>query len=130
MILKGIIAMLAFTLAGFSGCTKSAAPAVSAKMDATAQAAPSKVKDLGILQMTNHYETCVKFGSQGNCRIVPKMIDRHNVQLTLTLESKSHDGKTSGLSVVQLTGKTQQTFEISVGDTDFSFTPQVADARN
>jgi hypothetical protein len=129
MILKGIAAMLAFTLAGFSGCTKSAAPAVSAKKDGAAQAA-SKVKDLGILQMTNHFETCVKFGSSGNCRIVPKMLDRHNVQLTLTLESISHDGKTSGLSVVQLTGKTQQTFEISVGDTDFSFTPQVADLRN
>jgi hypothetical protein len=129
MILKGIIAMLAFTLAGFSGCTKSAAPAASAKAK-TAQTASSKIKDLGVLQMTNRYETCVKFGSDHNCRIVPKMLDRHNVQLTLTLESKNHDGKTSGLSVVQLTGKTQQTFEISVGDTDYSFTPQVADAQN
>lgn len=130
MVLKGIIAMLAFTLAGFSGCTKSAAPAASAKKPATAEAAPSKVKDLGILQMTNHYETCVKFGPDRNCRIVPKMLDRHDVQLTLTLESKSHDGKTSGLSVVQLTGKTQQAFEISIGDTDFTFTPQIADAQN
>jgi hypothetical protein len=130
MILKGIAAMLAFTLAGFSGCTKSAAPVASTKKAATAQAAPSMVKDLGILQMTNHYETLVKFGPDRDCRIVPKMLDRHNVQLTLTVESKNHDGKTSGLSVVQLTGKTQQTFEISVGDTDFSFTPQVADTQN
>jgi hypothetical protein len=130
MILKGIAAMLAFTLAGFSGCTKSAAPVVSNKNAATAQAAPSNVKDLGVLQMTNHYETCVNFGPDRNCRIVPNMLDRHNVQLTLTVESKSHDGKTAGLSVVQLTGKTEQTFEISIGDTDFSFTPEVADARN
>jgi hypothetical protein len=130
MILKGIAAMLAFTLAGFSGCTKSAAPVASTKKAATAQAAPSMVKDLGILQMTNHYETLVKFGPDRDCRIVPKMLDRHNVQLTLTVESKNHDGKTSGLSVVQLTGKTQQTFEISVGDTDFSFTPQVTDTQN
>lgn len=129
MILKGIAAMLAFTLAGFSGCTKSAASAASAKNAATAQAAPSKVKDLGVLEMTNHYETCVKFGPDRSCRIVPKMLDRHNIQLTLTLESKNHDGKTAGLSVVQLTGKTQQTFEISVGDTDFSFTPEIADAK-
>ena len=129
MILKGIIAMLAFTLAGFSGCTKSAAPAASVKKPATAAAAPSKSKDLGVLQMTNLYETCVKFGPDHNCRIVPKMLDRHNIQLTLTLESKNHDGKTSGLSVVQLTGKTQQPFEISVGDTDFSFTPEIADAQ-
>ena len=129
MILKGIAAMLAFTLAGFSGCTKSVAPATSTKKATTAQAAPSKVKDLGILEMTNLYETCVKFGTNSSCRIVPKMLDRHNVQLTLTVESKSHNGKTAGLSVVQLTGKTQQTFEISVGDTDFSFTPQIADAK-
>jgi hypothetical protein len=130
MILKGIIAMLAFTLAGFSGCTKSVAPVTSAKKPATAAAAPSNTKDLGILQMTNLYETCVKFGPDHNCRIVPKMLDRHNIQLTLTLESKSHDGKTSGLSVVQLTGKTQQPFEISVGDTDFCFTPEIADGNN
>jgi hypothetical protein len=129
MILKGIAAMLAFTLASFPGCTKSADPAASNKKPATEQEASSKVKDLGILQMTNHYETCVKFGPNRDCRIVPKMLDRHNVQLTLTLESKSTNGNTSGLSVVQLTGKTQQTFEISVGDTDFSFTPQIADAK-
>jgi hypothetical protein len=130
MILKGIIAMLAFTLAGFSGCKKSAAPDASAKKPGTEQAASSKIKDLGILQMTNHYETCVKFGPYRDCRIVPKMLDRHNVQLTLTLESKNPSGKTSGLSIVQLTGKTQQTFEISVGDTDFSFTPDIADVKN
>ena len=129
MVLKGIAAVLAFTLAGFSGCTKSAKPVASAKSADVAQA-PSNVKDLGVLQLTNHYETCVKFGPNRNCRIIPTMLDRHNVELTLTVESKSPDGKTSGLSVVQLMGKTLQPFQISIGDTDFSFTPQIADARN
>ena len=130
MVLKGIAAVLAFTLAGFSGCTKPAKPVASAKSADVAQATPSKIKDLGILQLTNHYETCVKFGSNGDCRIVPNMLDRHNVELTLTVETRSSDGKTSGLSVVQITGKTQQPFEISIGDTDFSFTPAIAEARN
>jgi hypothetical protein len=130
MVLKGIAAILAFSLAGFSSCTKSATPAASTKSAATAQAAPSKTTDLGVLQLTNHYETCVQFGPRRACRIVPQMLDRHNVQLTLTIESKSADGKTSGLSVVQLSGKAEQPFEISVGDTDFSFTPEIADARN
>lgn len=130
MVLKGIAAVLAFTLAGFSGCMKSAKPVASTKSADVAQTASSKVKDLGILQLTNHYETCVKFGPDRDCRIIPTMLDRHNVELTLTVESKSPDGTTSGLSIVQLTGKTLQPFQISIGDTDFSFTPQIADARN
>jgi len=129
MVLKGIAAMLAFSLASFSGCTKSASPDAS-KSAPEAKAAPSKITDLGVLQLTNHYETCVPFGPNRACRIVPRMLDRHNVMLTLTVESKSSDGKMSGLSVVQLTGKAEQPFEISIGNTDFSFTPQIADARS
>ena len=130
MVLKGIAAVLAFTLAGFSGCTKPAKPVATAKGADVAQAAPSKVNDLGVLQLTNHYETCVKFGPNRDCRIVPNMLDRHNVELTLTVETRSPDGKTSGLSIVQLTGKTQQPFEISIGDTDFSFTPAITQTAN
>jgi hypothetical protein len=123
MILKGLIAAMAFSLAGFFGCSKPATPASSAP---TAPVAQSKVKDLGVLQLTNHYETCVAIGVGKDCRIIPQILGRHNVQITLTLESKSPDGKTSGLSIVQLAGDPQKPFEFSIGDSDFTFTPQVA----
>jgi hypothetical protein len=124
MDLKSVISGIAVSLAGFFGCAKHATPA------ATAPAAPaqaqSAVKDLGVLQMTNHYETCVSFGKDKDCRMIPKIIDRKSIQITMTFESKSPDGKTSGLSVVQMTGSTQKPFEVSFGNTDFTFTPQIA----
>jgi hypothetical protein len=129
MILKGFIAAMALSLTGLFGCTKAVTTASSAKSGPGAAVAPLKIKDLGVLQLTNHFETNVPFGPHRNCRIVPKMIDRHNVLLTLTVESKSPDGKIAGLSIVQVSGKTEQPFEISIGDTDFSFTPEIADAR-
>jgi hypothetical protein len=129
MILKGFITAMALSLTGLFGCTKAVTPVSSAKT-APGAAAPSLIKDLGVLELTNHYETSVPFGPHRNCRIVPKMLDRHNLLLTLTVESKSADGKIAGLSVVQVTGKTEQPFEIAIGNTDFSFTPEVADARN
>jgi len=127
MIVKGFIAALAFTLAGFHGCSKSPPPVAAARP--APSAAPSKIKDLGVLQLTNHWETCVPFGPGRDCRIIPKLLDRHNVQLTLTLESKNSNGTISGLSVVQMTGDAQKQFEISIGDTDFTFIPQIADAQ-
>jgi hypothetical protein len=130
MILKGFITAMAVSLTGLFGCTKTVTPASSAKSAPSAEASSSKIKDLGVLQLTNHYETLVPFGPKRDCRIVPRMLDRHNVLLTLTVESKGADGKVAGLSVVQVTGKTEQPFEISIGDTDFSFTPEIADARN
>jgi hypothetical protein len=129
MILKGFIAAMALSLTGLFGCTKTVTTASSAKSGTGTNMAPSLIKDLGVLELTNHYETSVAFGPHRNCRIVPKMLDRHNVLLTLTVESKSADGKIAGLSVVQVTGRTQQPFEISIGNTDFSFTPEIADAR-
>jgi hypothetical protein len=122
MIVKGFIAAMTFSLAGFFGCSKPAAVS-SAKAPQVAQ---SKIKDLGVLTMTNHYETCVILDKNRDCRIVPKILGRSDVQLTLTLESKGTDGKPAGLSVVELTGNPQKQFEVSIGDTDFTFTPQIA----
>ena len=124
MVLKSLITGVAVSLAGFFGCSKAAAPATSAKPAPTA--AQSNVKDLGIVQMTNNYETCVSFGPEADGRMVPKLLDRKNIEITLTIESKKPNGKTSGLSVVQLQGSTQKQFEVTIGKTDFTFTPQIA----
>ncbi|HTV39481.1 MAG TPA: hypothetical protein VMF08_02825 [Candidatus Sulfotelmatobacter sp.] len=123
MVLKSLITGVAVSLAGFFGCSKSAAPATATK--ATSAAVQSSTKDLGILEMTNNYETCVSFGPGKDCRMVPKMLDRKNILITLTLESKKPDGKPSGLSVVELEGTVQKQFEVTIGNTDFTFTPQI-----
>jgi hypothetical protein len=123
MVLKSVITGMAISIAGFFGCSKAAAPATSAK---AAPAAQSSVKDLGTIQMTNNYETFVSLGKGKDCRMVPKILDRKDIQIMLTFESKKPDGTTTGLSVAQLQGTTDKPFEVSVGDTDFTFTPQIA----
>lgn len=125
MALKSLITAVTVFLAGLFGCSKSTAPASKVSSPAAAQS-QSKVKDLGILTMTNHFETLVKVDKDRNCRIVPNVIGRSDIQLTLTLESKSTKGVTAGLSVVQLVGKPKDQFEVSIGDTDITFTPQIA----
>ena len=121
MDLKSVISGVAVSLAGLFGCHKAAAPAT------TAPAAQSTVKDLGILQMTNNYETCVAVGDGKDCRLVPKIIDHKNILITVTLESKKADGKPTGFSVVELQGAANKPFEVSFGtNTDFTFTPQIA----
>lgn len=122
MVLKSVITGMAVSLAGFFGCSKAAGPATAAKANAAAE---SRVKDLGILQMTNNYETCVSVGAGKDCRMVPKILDRKDIQITVTFETKKPNGKTTGLSIVQLQGTSQKPFEVSIGDTDFTFTPQV-----
>jgi hypothetical protein len=124
MLLKSIITGIAVFLAGLFGCSKSAAPAAAANNSAVA--AQSKIKDLGIVPMTNNYETCVSFGANRDCRITPKVLDRNNVQLTITIESKGPNGRISGLNVVQVTGSTRKPFDLSVGGMDYTFTPQIA----
>ena len=109
-------------LTGLFGCSKSAAPASAASSAAVAQ---SKTKDLGVVSMTNDYETCLHFGKGKDCRVIPKVLDHGNLQLTLTLESKGPDGRISGLSIVQMVGSSQKPFDISIGGTDFTFTPQI-----
>jgi hypothetical protein len=121
MLFKSIITAITVFLTGLFGCSKSAAPAAAS----TAPAAQSKTKDLGVVSMTNNYETCLSFGAGKDCIIIPKVLDRNNLQLTLTLESKKPNGQISGLSVVQMTGSQQKPFEISIGGTDFTFTPQI-----
>jgi len=81
--------------------------------------------DLGVVTLTNHSETCVALGSGRNCLFIPLLIDRHNVQLTLTVEATNGSGKMRDLSVTQVTTKTDEPFEVEVGEFSFSFTPKV-----
>ena len=75
--------------------------------------------------LTNHYETCVQLGGGKNCLLTPKMLDKHNVQITMAIESKSAAGKTQDLSVTQVVTRTDRPLEVAVGDFALSFTPHL-----
>jgi hypothetical protein len=81
--------------------------------------------DLGAVSLTNHYETCVSLGKGKECLLTPLLIDSHNVQITVTLESRNAQGKIHDLSITQIVAKTGEPFEVAVGDVSFSLTPNV-----
>jgi hypothetical protein len=141
---KRILAALAL-LAGFllTGChdagrqaSKSSQPKQTSSAQAAAPSGPIDTlgggvepaavsRDLGAVTLTNHQETCVALGAGQSCRLTPKMIDRHNVQLTLAVESKSPKGKIHDLSITQVVTATGKPFEVAVGGFSFSLTPNV-----
>jgi hypothetical protein len=82
--------------------------------------------DLGMVNLTNHFETCVLLGPGRDCVLTPNMIDSKNVQLTVTVESKKPNGKIHDLSVTQVVTKLGKPFEVAVGNFNFSLTPNMA----
>ena len=113
-----------------SSCTKAKVPAAQVRAPAANLAASSDSstnKNLGELELTNHYETCVILGAGKSCTFRPTRLDRSNLQLTMALESKNTDGKVSGLSVVQVVSKTGKSLEVALGDVNITLTPRLND---
>lgn len=122
---------LMVTLTGLipSSCTKAKSPSAqkSALVATATAAAKSNSQNLGDLELTNHYETCIQLGAGKSCTIRPNVLDRGNLQLTLALETKKSDGKVSGLSVVQVVAQSGKSFDVAVGDMNLTLTPNVGE---
>ena len=126
--LSHIAVIAAISLGGLvpSSCSKTpAAQPHAAAVGTNAAAASSKIKDLGVIQLTNHYETEIALGPGKNCTITPQLLDRRNLQLTLSFDSKSPDGKPTGLCVTRVVAQPNQPFDITVNDVDLTFTPRL-----
>lgn len=130
MWLTKIFTALMVVLTGLlpSSCTKAKNPTVEhAPIVTIATSSESFTnKNLGELELTNHYETRVNLGVGKSCTIKPTLLDHNNLQLTMALESKNATGETSGLSVVQIVTKTGQSFKVAVGDMNLTLTPKLA----
>jgi len=61
--------------------------------------------------------------------LTPRMIDSHNVQLTLAVESKTARGKLHDLSITQVVTRPGKPFEVVVGEFSFCLTPKVVSAE-
>jgi hypothetical protein len=83
-------------------------------------------KNLGELNLTNHYETCINLGAGKSCTIKPSVIDRNSMRLTMALESKNVQGGVKRLSIVQVFTKSGEPFEVAVGDMNLTLTPRLA----
>jgi hypothetical protein len=113
-----------------SSCTKAKSPTAQKHAPVVNVATSSESltnKNLGELELTNHYETCVNLGTGKSCTIKPILLDRSNLQLTMELESKNASGRIMDMSVVQIVTKTGKPFEIAVGDMNLTLTPKLSD---
>ena len=118
------------TLTGLlpSSCTKARSPAQSHTPIVAATFSESSTnRDLGTLEMTNHYETNVNLGAGKNCIIKPNQIDRGNLQLTLSFESKDTNGSVKDFSVVQVVGKKGKSIEVPIGGMNLTLVPLLAE---
>jgi len=82
-------------------------------------------RDLGELALTNNNETCVQLAAGKNCILTPRMLDKKNVQITLSVESKTAEGRTQDLSVTQVVTRPGKPLEVAVGDFNLTLTPRV-----
>ena len=122
--------MVAFSMGWLPlSCSKTSSPQSHASSTNQVAVKPANMKNLGTLALTNHVETCVNLGAGKSCTITPTLLDRKDLQLVMALESKKSDGKTAGLSVVQIVTQPGQSFDIAVGDLDITLTPEMAAAE-
>ena len=124
--LSHIAVIAAISLSGLwpSSCSKAPSPQSAQAAGANAAATPSKTKELGVIQLTNHYETQIDLGKGQSCTITPRLLDRHNIQLTLSFGTKNAAGKPIGLCVTRVVAQPDKPFDITVKDVDISFTPK------
>ena len=121
----GTIALSSLIPSSCSKSTKASKPATAVSSGTNAPS-PANIKDLGELQLTNLCETRIELGEGKSCTIKPMRIDRRNVQLTMSFETKAADGKVKGLNVMNVVTKPDQPFEVNFGGMDLTLTPQFA----
>lgn len=103
--------------------TTNAAPAGT---NAPAVSVPSRTRDLGVVVLTNHYETRIQLGEGKSCAITPLLLANKQLQLTMVLESKMADGKTRGLNIMKVTTRPAEQFEVDFGSLALTLIPQLA----
>ena len=82
-------------------------------------------RNLGEISLTNHNETCLQLTTGESFTLTPRLLDKHNLQITLALESKNDYGETHNFAVTQVIAQLGKSLEVAVGDLNVTFTPRV-----
>jgi hypothetical protein len=96
-----------------------------ALMATNAPPVPSRTRDLGVVQLTNHCETEIELGGGKSCTIKTLLMNPEHLQLTVALETRLADGKTRGLKVMKVVTRPSQQFEVDFGSMALTLTPQL-----
>jgi hypothetical protein len=82
-------------------------------------------KDLGVLPLSNHVSTTVTLGKNRQCTITPTLMKSGNVEIILAMETTGANGAPLGMNVARVLAKPGEPFDVSIGDMDLAFTPQL-----
>ena len=83
-------------------------------------------KDLGVLPLSDHVSTTVSLGNNTQCTLTPTLLRDGNLQIILAMETTSIHGKLQSINVARVLTRPGEPFNVSIGDLDLAFTPQVA----
>jgi len=83
-------------------------------------------KDLGVLPLSNHISTTVTLGKNRQCTITPTLMKSGNLEIILAMVTTRPDGTPRGMNVARVLTKPGEPFDVSIGDLDLAFTPQLA----
>lgn len=82
-------------------------------------------KDLGVLPLSNHIATTISLGERKECTITPTLLRSGNLQIILAMETTGPDGRPQGMNVARVLARPGQPFNVSIGDMNLTFTPQL-----
>lgn len=87
---------------------------------------PLNEKNLGVLPLSNHISTTISLGKNRECTITPTLLKSGNLQIILAMETIGVDGKPQAMNVARVLAKSGEPFNVSIGDMNLAFTPQLS----
>lgn len=82
-------------------------------------------KDLGVLPLSNHISTTVALGKNRQCTITPTLTKSGDLEIILAMETTGANGAPLGMNVARVLARPGEPFDVSIGDMDLAFTPQL-----
>jgi hypothetical protein len=82
-------------------------------------------RDLGTIMLTNHYETAVSIGTNQDCLLDARLVSDRDIQLTVTVETKTTDGKIHDMAMTEVGARLGKPVDVSVGGFNFTLTPSM-----
>src|SRR5690242_12420422 len=124
------IALIVSTGLCLTACKKSsgeqALRAASINHSTNSATSSLRKKDLGVLPLSDHVSTTVSLGNNTQCTLTPTLLKGGNLQIILAMETTSINGKLKSVNVARVVTHPGEPFNVSIGDLDLAFTPQVA----
>jgi hypothetical protein len=87
---------------------------------------PPNIRNLGEIILTNHMDSYVRLSSGEDCLFSPKVLDRQNVQIAVSIESRNEYGETRNFAVSQIVVQSGKPTQVNLGELKLNFTALIS----